>query len=400
MKKVKIVFIIFLLMPSISYAQVKCSEIVESYNTYINYSSQTSNIDCSKSENLGLKDVNLCNNLELRKSLELSKLYKYEKTNNECFNASMQQVLDDNRNKCSSIIDEDLKDLLKKILMIFYLVGPILVVIFGSLDFTKALVASDEKAMKKARDAFVKRLIALLLLLLSPEIVNLLLGLIDDENLHSLNAYSCNYNYLTYTPKITVEGVKIEKNIIIISNRNINNSDDSIIFKQGDYNDNLLCGTEGDTIASAGCALTSVVIQIKNSDVPTILSDLNPSTFNTAIVNSGLCPRGTDGDSMHWDEYVNYVTNGNLRMHYYGNISGDYSKKVSEISNYLNEGYYPVIQVEHGGSHYVAVVGVSNGELIVVNPAYKDDRTISPLRHDYPFYKDNYDSQIILYEKQ
>ena len=404
MKKVKIVFIIFLLMPSISYAQVKCSEIIESYNNFIDYSNKTANLNCTTNQDLGINEVNACNDFELKKSLELSKLYKYEESNDECYNASIQQVLDDNRNKCSSIIDEDLKDLLKKILIIFYLVGPILVVIFGSLDFTKAVVASDEKVMKKAREAFVKRLIALLLLLLSPEIVNLLVGLIDEDSIKNTNGYSCDYNYIRYTQKYNVIAVQNTSNNIRMSSNGMystNSSGNDIIFKQGDYNDHLLCGTGNDTIASAGCALTSVVIQIKNSGVSTILPELNPSTLNSAIVNNGRC---TAGSAFDWDNYANYITNGNLRRDSSTtNISGNYTQKVNLIANFINQGYYPVIQVKNGpsgGTHYVAAIYVDSGELYVADPAGKNDRQISPVKHNYDFYSANYSSQIILYKKQ
>ena len=406
MKKIKIIFILFLLMPSISYAEVKCSEIVESYNNFIDYSNKTANLNCTTNQDLGINEVNACNDFELKKSLELSKLYKYEESNDECYNASIQQILDDNRNKCSSIIDEDLKNLLKKILMIFYLVGPILVVIFGSLDFTKAVVASDEKVMKKAREAFVKRLIALLLLLLSPEIVNLLVGLINEDSIKNTNGYSCDYNYIRYTQKYNVTAVETTPNVVRIRSNGLFTSNSSanedIIFKQGDprwANDNLFCSTN-DTIGSAGCALTSTVVQIKNSGVPTILPELNPGTFSAAIVNNGRC---TSGSAIDWHSYVNYITDGNLIAVANRKISGNYSDKIQIIANYINQGYYPVIQVKYGtygNSHYVAPIYASNGELYVVDPANVNDRQIAPVNHSYPFYSETYDSQIILFQKQ
>ena len=57
------------------------------------------------------------------------------------------------------------------------ILGPTIAIVFGTLDFTKAIVASDEEKMKKAQSSFVKRLIAALLLFFVPIIVELLLGI-------------------------------------------------------------------------------------------------------------------------------------------------------------------------------------------------------------------------------
>jgi len=48
------------------------------------------------------------------------------------------------------------------------ILAPFLIVLFGSLDFFKAMIANDEKKMKEARAKFPKRLIAFILLILLP----------------------------------------------------------------------------------------------------------------------------------------------------------------------------------------------------------------------------------------
>lgn len=73
--------------------------------------------------------------------------------------------------------EEDLAWLLQKILNYMKILGPTIAIVFGTLDFTKAIVASDEEKMKKAQSSFVKRLIAALLLFFVPIIVELLLGI-------------------------------------------------------------------------------------------------------------------------------------------------------------------------------------------------------------------------------
>ena len=48
----------------------------------------------------------------------------------------------------------------------------------------------------------------------------------------------------------------------------------------------------------------------------------------------------------------------------------------------------------------MAAIYVDSGELYVADPAGKNDRQISPVKHNYDFYSANYSSQIILYKKQ
>ena len=59
--------------------------------------------------------------------------------------------------KCS-----DVKHL-TSIWMFLRILTPFLVVLFGTLDFFKAMAAGDEKKMKESRGKFIKRLIAFFL---------------------------------------------------------------------------------------------------------------------------------------------------------------------------------------------------------------------------------------------
>ena len=58
-------------------------------------------------------------------------------------------------------------------------IGPILVVLLSAIDFIKAVVGSDEKAMKKAQSKLIIRLIAAVALFLIPTLVQLLLQFIN-----------------------------------------------------------------------------------------------------------------------------------------------------------------------------------------------------------------------------
>lgn len=85
--------------------------------------------------------------------------------------------------ECSDIIDINDKGsvgwLLYILLNYIKIIGPILVVLLSAIDFIKAVVGTDEKAMKEAQSKLVIRLVAALCLFLVPTLVQLLLSFIN-----------------------------------------------------------------------------------------------------------------------------------------------------------------------------------------------------------------------------
>lgn len=63
--------------------------------------------------------------------------------------------------------------------MIIIILAPILVILFGSIDFAKAVIASDEKKMQEFKSKFPKRLGLLVVLIIVPLIIRLILGVTD-----------------------------------------------------------------------------------------------------------------------------------------------------------------------------------------------------------------------------
>ena len=61
--------------------------------------------------------------------------------------------------------------------IILRIAAPILVVVFGSLDYAKAVLASDAEKMEKSKKKFPKRLILVVLFMLIPVVINLILSL-------------------------------------------------------------------------------------------------------------------------------------------------------------------------------------------------------------------------------
>ena len=62
-----------------------------------------------------------------------------------------------------------------------------LVVVLGMLDFSKATVSSEADAMKKAWNNFIKRSIAVAILIILPVIIEFLLGIFDVPGLTNKN---------------------------------------------------------------------------------------------------------------------------------------------------------------------------------------------------------------------
>lgn len=69
--------------------------------------------------------------------------------------------------------------MLNTILNYIKILGPVLVVLLSAIDFIKAIVGTDEKAMKEAQSKLVIRLVAALCLFLVPTLVQLLLSFIN-----------------------------------------------------------------------------------------------------------------------------------------------------------------------------------------------------------------------------
>lgn len=63
----------------------------------------------------------------------------------------------------------------RNIIRIIQIAVPFALIIWGSLDFFKALIANDENEMKKKRKPFVRRLIYAIIILILPALVNILL---------------------------------------------------------------------------------------------------------------------------------------------------------------------------------------------------------------------------------
>lgn len=87
----------------------------------------------------------------------------------------------------------------------FCIIAPFLIIIFGSLDFIKAVMAGDEKAQKESKGKFFKRLIAFILFIILPIIIRIIFR-VNKYNSGNLGLLNCVVTYdTTSTDPIVIE---------------------------------------------------------------------------------------------------------------------------------------------------------------------------------------------------
>lgn len=72
--------------------------------------------------------------------------------------------------------------LLKMAVSYLQILIPVALILWGTIDMGKAVIAGDEKKIKEAQKPFVKRLISAVIIFLIPFILNLVIGLVASGN--------------------------------------------------------------------------------------------------------------------------------------------------------------------------------------------------------------------------
>lgn len=83
--------------------------------------------------------------------------------------------------------------LIKNVLNIICILIPIALILMGSIDLGKAVLASDDKEIKAATGKLIKRSIAAVVIFLLPFLVNVIMGLVADVSTDSDSSswYQC-----------------------------------------------------------------------------------------------------------------------------------------------------------------------------------------------------------------
>ena len=80
--------------------------------------------------------------------------------------------------------------LAKMVIKVLQLVVPIGLIIMGTIDMAKAVIAGDEKKMKEAQKPFIKRIIAAVIVFLIPIIVNMVLSFVTTGNIDWIDCWN------------------------------------------------------------------------------------------------------------------------------------------------------------------------------------------------------------------
>ncbi len=151
------------------------------------------------------------------------------------------------------------------------------------------------------------------------------------------------------------------------------------------------------TLGKYGCLATSIAIQVKRSgsriDYGYLGSNsFNPGTWAQKIKQEG---RFNDGGYFQWVAPGTPISRVCPNFIYVG-MYGAYGDKVSQIANYLSQGYYVIIDVRPQSGHWVAVTGVSNGDITIADPGGRNCKSV---RSCSPTYSTSYINNIILFKR-
>ncbi|MCI9233275.1 MAG: hypothetical protein HFH08_01605 [Bacilli bacterium] len=125
------------------------------------------------------------------------------------------------------------------------------------------------------------------------------------------------------------------------------------------------------TIGRIGCLATSVAKLIAMSGTQVTISSFNPGTMVKYLLTRG----GFSGANWVWNGpqtsglTPNFVHGGSVSLR--GKTERE---KITTVKNYLDQGYYLVLQVkcegtEEPGQHWVAVLGVTDTDIVMSDPA-------------------------------
>lgn len=125
-------------------------------------------------------------------------------------------------------------------------------------------------------------------------------------------------------------------------------------------------GNSSANIGGYGCFVTSIAIQIARSGVKTTLSDFNPGTFVKELNKYG----SFDGNgNFNGGANITKIAPGFSEKYHGVSLSGNAQNKISQIKSYLDQGLYPIMRVKTtNGQHWVAVVGVTDNDVIMADP--------------------------------
>lgn len=87
---------------------------------------------------------------------------------------------------CNGVFTQDILDILNDyIYKPIKLLTPVALILLTSLDFAKVVFSGKKEGMDKAKNNFLKRLVAALIIFFAPDVVKLIIDLIQNESIKS-----------------------------------------------------------------------------------------------------------------------------------------------------------------------------------------------------------------------
>ena len=294
---------------------------------------------------------------------------------------------------------------------------PILFVITGIVSFLKVLLSAKvDDELQKAKQNFINRIIAAFIIFFMVSIVNTALALVAGKNNSFSDCLNCMI-HPNYCEQIDDEIAKICPGLVG-EQENYDSDCNYVGGRKGginysytgetgvpDYGDNSKSSSSGGatgeyttwrqgaaewggrwyggydrkgnriTIANYGCNLTSIAIQIKRSGVSTNVSPFNPGTLFDFMKARGYL--GSDGNTNNYYAFneiaPGFEFDGQKKL-----TAGDTNAQ-KVIADLLDNDKYPIVFVKgnngkplNTNGHYVAAVGYTGDDIIIVDPASTD----------------------------
>lgn len=373
-KRIKILLLFCVLFINISNVDaMSCAEVDQQVKKYDSIKEELKSVDCTKVSDSEI--VNKCNKLNLERNNTISNIYQSSKDKNLCASQKKKTaaILKENENECGVVFGDYMDKVTNYVMGLFFLIGPILVILFGTLDFGMATLKDDPLALKKASNNFFKRLAALIALFLSPLLTKMIVNFNTTDKTLDGDAYSCNFKHILVKKEIKV--VKVARANSKFDNLSTDNDDNDSSTGTKKVKGNFLswkqyqgawkniqigCGN----VARCGCLVTSVSIQAANSGAVKS-SSFDPSKFITTVKKNGGF---TSGGGFTWTGWKSIAPN----FQYVGQktISGSLANKAKALSDFIESGYYPVAEVKKGGcgQHWVAIISVQGSNITMADP--------------------------------
>ena len=92
------------------------------------------------------------------------------------------------------VIDQQLMDITSIIILVIQVAVPVILIIYGMIDFTKAIMSQKEDDIKKGQSLFIKRLIAAALVFLVIVIVKLVISFVANNDEGVMDCVECFIN--------------------------------------------------------------------------------------------------------------------------------------------------------------------------------------------------------------